>query len=167
MTMQRQRDGRRGSSMVEFALVFLPMFILLCGVFELGRAMWTYHSVSAAVKKAARYTVVRGSSCNSESSSCSPSVADVAETIRDASLGLEAQFFRITLEAGSQTVVCATLSSCLSDSTYWPASPNNAVGRPINIKGEYAFHTFLFSFWPGANQTSVTFRSESSEVIQF
>ncbi|MEZ5360768.1 MAG: TadE/TadG family type IV pilus assembly protein [Bryobacterales bacterium] len=45
--MTSQRHTRRGGSMVEFALVFLPLVALICGVLELGRAMWTYHSVSA------------------------------------------------------------------------------------------------------------------------
>ena len=167
MTTERSRDRRRGSAIVEFAMVFIPFIALMLGVFELGRAMWTFHSLSAAVKRAARYMAVRGSSCSAESESCSSSVADVAEIIRKASLGLEPGRFRVTLAAGSQTIDCASLTSCLSDPTYWPATPNNSVGRQITIIGEYAFHTFVFSFWPGPNERTITFHSESSEVIQF
>ena len=153
--------------MVEFAMVFFPMTLMLLGIFELGRAMWTYHSVSAAVKRATRYTVVRGSACSAESMGCAPSVADVAQAIRQASLGLEAQRFKVTLKAGSQTVQCETLSSCLSNFSNWPAAPNNSVGRMVTISGEYTFDTFLFSFWPGVSGNGVKLRSASTEVIQF
>ncbi|MCB1021138.1 MAG: pilus assembly protein [Acidobacteria bacterium] len=165
--MASRRNNRRGSSMVEFALVFLPLMALLLGVFEMGRAMWTYHSVSAAVKDATRYSSVRGASCAAESSGCAPSVAEVTGRIRASSLGLEPSRFRLTLEAGSHTVSCDTMSQCLANSSYWPAWPNNSVGRTITVTGEYAFHTFLFSLWPGLNRTGFTMRSRSSEIIQF
>jgi Flp pilus assembly protein TadG len=164
---ERKRNSRRGSSVVEFALVFLPMLMLICGVFEIGRAMWTYHSVSAAVKQATRYTVVRGSGCSSQSSSCAPTVGSVAARIREASLGLEPSNFSLTLTAGPQMINCTTLSSCIGNGTYWPASPNNSVGRTVTIAGEYNFRTFLFGFWPAMNRNGFTFRSASSEVIQF
>lgn len=165
--MKSPRTKRRGSSMVEFALVFLPLVTLLLGVFELGRAMWTFHSVSAAVKNATRYTIVRGAGCAAEYTGCSPSVSDVAAEIRSSSLGLDQSRLRITFEAGSQTVSCASLSACLSDSQYWPAWPNNSVGRTVTVTGEYPFHTFLFSFWPAMNRSGLTMSSKSSEVIQF
>ena len=167
MHLNQQRNRRRGSSMIEFALIFLPLVVLLTGVFEIGRAMWTYHSVSAAVKRAARYTVVRGSSCAAESSGCAPSVADVAAVIRQEAAGLEPERVSLTLEAGAQTIQCSKLTDCLADSSYWPAAPNNAVGRMVSISAEYSFDTFLFAFWSGPQPTGFSFQAESKEVIQF
>ncbi len=167
MRSTRKRNACRGSSIVEFTLVFLPMMALVCGVFELGRAMWTYHSVSAAVKAATRYTIVRGAGCSAQSSGCGLSVGDVAKRIRDASLGLQPSELSVTLQAGSQTISCPSLADCLANSTSWPTSPNNMVGQVVTITGQYPFKTFLFGFFPDMNLTGFTFRSASSEVIQF
>jgi hypothetical protein len=56
--VRRPRSWRRdtsGSMIPEFALI-VPLFsLLLFSFFEMGRAFWTYHIVSASVRDAARY----------------------------------------------------------------------------------------------------------------
>jgi len=53
----RRRD-RRGQSLVEFALI-LPVFILvLIGLFDMGRAIYAYNTVSNAARAAARVAIV-------------------------------------------------------------------------------------------------------------
>jgi Flp pilus assembly protein TadG len=53
----RRRDGR-GQSLVEFALI-LPVFILvLIGLFDMGRAIYAYNTVSNAARAAARVAIV-------------------------------------------------------------------------------------------------------------
>jgi Flp pilus assembly protein TadG len=52
----------RGQSLVEFALV-LPIFLLmLFGVIDLGRVIWTIDNISNAAREGARYASVHGSS---------------------------------------------------------------------------------------------------------
>lgn len=51
---------RAGQALVEFALV-VPLFLLLVlGVIEGGRLVFTYHEVSAAAKEGARYAAAHG-----------------------------------------------------------------------------------------------------------
>ncbi|MEZ5360767.1 MAG: hypothetical protein R2748_00090 [Bryobacterales bacterium] len=59
------------------------------------------------------------------------------------------------------------MSACLTNSAYWPAWPNNSVGRTITVTGEYTPSTFLFSLWPDLNRTGFTMRSRSSRSNQF
>lgn len=48
----------RGQSLVEFALI-LPIFILiLFGLFDFGRAIFAYHTISSASREAARLAIV-------------------------------------------------------------------------------------------------------------
>ena len=47
--------GNRGQGMVEFALVFPLLLLLLFGIFEVGRIMFTYSAAIAASREAARY----------------------------------------------------------------------------------------------------------------
>jgi len=46
--------------MVEFALGFMLFLALIVATFELGRAVWTYSTVSYAAKEATRYATIHG-----------------------------------------------------------------------------------------------------------
>jgi Flp pilus assembly protein TadG len=50
-----RKGHNRGQGMVEFALVFPLLLLLLFGIFELGRIMFTYSATMAASREAARY----------------------------------------------------------------------------------------------------------------
>lgn len=53
-------DGRRGAQMVEFALTFLMFLMLVVGVFEGGRLVWTYTTLSHAARQGSRAAIVHG-----------------------------------------------------------------------------------------------------------
>ena len=117
--------------MVEFSLVFVPLLFLILGSFEFGRAVWTYHSLVSAVKRATRFAIVKGARCGQASSSCLASVADIGQRMRLEGLGLDPNDLDVTLVSKSQSLSCAPLASCMSSSTVWPPSPDNAVGLPL------------------------------------
>jgi Flp pilus assembly protein TadG len=50
-----KRDRNRGQGMVEFAIVFPLLLLLLFGIFEFGRIMFIYSAVVTASRDAARY----------------------------------------------------------------------------------------------------------------
>lgn len=54
------RRDRRGSTMIEFALGFLVFLMLVLGVFEGGRLVWAYTTLSHATRQAARFAIVHG-----------------------------------------------------------------------------------------------------------
>lgn len=49
---------QRGSAVVEFALVAIIFFMLLIGIFEFGRLMFTWNSAVEATRRGARLAVV-------------------------------------------------------------------------------------------------------------
>ena len=51
---------RRGSAMVEFALVFVLFFVVLLALMEFARGMWTYVTVAQTARQAAAYLMVHG-----------------------------------------------------------------------------------------------------------
>jgi Flp pilus assembly protein TadG len=56
--MSRSRHHCDGQSLVEFALI-LPIFVLvLIGIFDAGRAVYTYHTVNNAAREAGRHAMV-------------------------------------------------------------------------------------------------------------
>jgi Flp pilus assembly protein TadG len=49
---------QRGAALVEFALVAMIFFVLLIGIFEFGRVMFTWNSAVEATRRGARLAVV-------------------------------------------------------------------------------------------------------------
>lgn len=54
MSGHRRRDGARGQSLVEFALVLIPLFILLLGIIQFGFIFNTYVTMTNAAREGAR-----------------------------------------------------------------------------------------------------------------
>lgn len=52
----RERD--RGQALVEFSLAFIVLAVLLVGIFDLGRGIYTYNGLSEAAREIARATSV-------------------------------------------------------------------------------------------------------------
>ncbi len=53
-----RRDGERGQALVEFSLVLIPFLLLLMGVLDMGRGIYTYNAASQAAREIARETAV-------------------------------------------------------------------------------------------------------------
>jgi Flp pilus assembly protein TadG len=166
--MKSLRNSRqRGSAVVEMALVFLPLMFGVFSIFELGRAMWTYHTLATAVKKGTRTAMVHGARCADASASCPVTVGTLVQTIQQNGVGLDMSVLQLTFTAGGQNLTCAPANTCSTNATNWPPAPYNPVGQTVTINGKYGFNTILKSMWPG--QTSGTFNlaAKSTETIQF
>lgn len=50
----RLRGRESGQTLVEFALVLIPFLLLLMGIFDLGRGIYTYNAASQAAREIAR-----------------------------------------------------------------------------------------------------------------
>ena len=59
MSLPKRRQS--GNAMVEFALVFLLFLMIVFGLIEMGRAVWTYNSVAHATRMGGRHIIVHGS----------------------------------------------------------------------------------------------------------
>lgn len=53
-----RRDRPRGQSLVEFALVFPIIILLIVGFFEIGRAVFAFNTIANAARQAARVATV-------------------------------------------------------------------------------------------------------------
>ena len=51
-------NPRRGQTLVEFALVVLMFLVVLFGIIEFSRALWTYNTIVQATRAGARFAVV-------------------------------------------------------------------------------------------------------------
>jgi Flp pilus assembly protein TadG len=158
---------RRGSAVTEMALVFLPMMFSIFSIFELGRAMWTYHTLASAVKKGVRVAMVHGERCAEASAACPVTVAGLVQVIQQVGIGLDMSALQLTFTAGGQSVSCAPASTCSTNNTNWPPAPYNPVGQTVTISGSYGFNSVMNELWPGQALGTFNLAAKSTEVIQF
>jgi Flp pilus assembly protein TadG len=52
------QDPERGQTLVEFALVVMIFLVVLFGILEFSRALWTYNTIVQATRAGARFAVV-------------------------------------------------------------------------------------------------------------
>src|SRR5688572_17121227 len=56
--MRRGPDRRRGQALVEFALIIPLFLLLLVGIFDLGRAVFAFNTLTNAAREGARIAIV-------------------------------------------------------------------------------------------------------------
>jgi Flp pilus assembly protein TadG len=66
MTRSPERRGRRGQALVEFALVFPILLLLIFGVVDAGRLIFQYNGVANAARNAARVAIVNQSTAGTD-----------------------------------------------------------------------------------------------------
>lgn len=182
---------QRGSTLVEFTLVGIPVIFLLISIVEISRGVWLYHTLAHAVKEGVRFAIVHGNNCAIYPNNCTVTIRDVSERIRRNAVGFvpeEVTDVSFTyVRFGSQRlplpVTCATLSACLqagsTGNTPWPASPDplfrtdpgGSRGNFLEIRAHFLFRSALAMLWPGAgrgiNFGTFTLFAVSREAIQY
>jgi Flp pilus assembly protein TadG len=86
-------SDQRGVTAVEFSLILPALLLLLFGIVEFGRLLWTQSALHYAVEEAARCATVDAANCGSASAVQSFAVA------RAAGLGLQNSVFALTTPA--------------------------------------------------------------------
>ena len=79
---RRRAASERGSTLVEFALVFLLFVVLVVATMELGRGVWLYVTVAHAARQGVRYAQVRGDAAT---------ITGIKEFVESAAIGLDAE----------------------------------------------------------------------------
>ncbi|WP_243368271.1 TadE/TadG family type IV pilus assembly protein [Fundidesulfovibrio soli] len=57
-TLEEKRKNMGGATVVEFALILLPLLLLLLGCMEFGRYFWAQHVLSSAAAEGARMAIL-------------------------------------------------------------------------------------------------------------
>ena len=94
--------GRRGSTMVEFALAFLIFIGLVVSLFEFGRLAWTYTAVHYASRQASRFATVR-------SRKNPTSTTELLDVARKHAIGLDPTHLTMVTDYNSASVARGSL----------------------------------------------------------
>lgn len=159
------KKSSRGSAILEFTLMGIPMiFVVICTV-EMARGMWNYHTLQYAVKAATAYASMHGATCGLPNS-CSVAVSDVVNVFQTAAIGIPMDKVALTLTTASGAAdTCTQVSTCSTKGfwgTTWPPSAgnDNAVGKDIYIRADYTFASALALLFPGVG--SVAFHGSAA-----
>ncbi len=90
----KKPNRQSGAAIVEFALVFMLFLVLSMGLFEMGRAMWIYTTLSHAVRQGARFAMVRGADAMSPVTPATN--AEITQVVRTSAIGLVASDVTVT-----------------------------------------------------------------------
>ncbi|MGH9658476.1 MAG: TadE/TadG family type IV pilus assembly protein [Bryobacteraceae bacterium] len=125
MTTIKRRQ--RGSSMVEFSLVFLIFVMVAVGTIEGAMAVWNYITLAHAARQGARYAIVHGESKPTTE-------AAIESVVKTNSTGLLPDLMTVT--------------------TTW--DPENKRGNTVQVRASYPlqFSAFIFESNLRLNATS-------------
>ena len=168
--MRYANSRQKGSALIEFILVGIPLVILLSSIVELSLAMWNYHTLSFAVGEGARYASTHGQGCTYTGNTCSVTVANIAQQIASVGVGLAPERLNVTLTSTAGTITCNPINTCYSNAAIWPPSGANTYGSAISVSANYPAAAILFLFMPAAgalNVSAVTLSASSQQIVEF
>lgn len=128
--------GRRGSTMLEGALVMTTFVILLIGAMDFGRLGFAYSSVTYAAHQAARFASTNGSA--------SGHAASVA-----------------TIQANATGNLVGLNAKALTVSVSWIPVNNNNPGSQVEVVVSYSFQPLVVPISSGA----ITLKSTAVNYI--
>ena len=131
--MIRRHRSEAGQSLVEFSLSFIVFMMLVLGVVEVGRAVWSYNTLAEVAREGTRYAIVHGG----KSSAPSGPVGN------DLAVKTAAAKFAGSLDRDHLTVTSS-----------WPDG-NNQPGSRVTVSTTYSFHP-LFSGMLGIGAFTLT-----------
>lgn len=158
--MRRRRSP--GQSMVEFALLSGVFFLLLMGIFDLGRAVAIYISIAEAAHEGARQLVLR-----SNAMSAPPDTVIVNATLAKIGGGGMVLVEDPCLQAGTCSTPAQASTNPPANTGYIWITPNRTPGNhEVTVQIVYAFSpmTAMISQLTG---TTITMTASSSMRAEY
>jgi len=150
------RPSRRGSSMLEFMLLGVPVIFMTLAAFDASLAMWRYHTMAEVVQVGARYISSHGLGCTQSGNSCTVTVGNIISVITQNGLGLDTGKLNVTLISANANIPCNPVSSCTSNTTVFPQTGDNSPGSDIQVSATYPIDNPIVMFWPGTTSMPTT-----------
>lgn len=140
--LSRLRSARRGSSLIEFALIaFLLLTVLLIGI-EMDRMLFVYTNLADAAKAGTRYAIVRGAD-RSSGASTAADPSPVVNIVKSYITGIDPSRLTVTV-------------------TY-PDGNSNGLNHHVQVLVQYNYDP-----WAGFGLLSgVTLSATSQGIIAF
>jgi Flp pilus assembly protein TadG len=150
--MMLRRHRRRGSALVESAMVYPVLFLLVLGIVILGISVFRYQQVAHIAREGSRWAAVHGARYSRETGlpkTTPQSVYDKVIVPQAAGMGLDGITYAVTWTTNQEQ----THSAVVID----PATGNDkvvTVANTVSVTVTYSWNTGLFGTIP-VSSTSV------------
>jgi hypothetical protein len=172
--MGTRRKSIRGNAALEFCLVGILLVFVWISAVEMARGMWNYDTLQYAAKTAGNYASVHGATCALPANSCTVAISDIANVFQGNAIGILPNQVVLTFTTDSGTATTCNLGGltnlCSAQTSAWPPSGDNAVGKTLSIRADYTFASGLSMFAPGGGSVAfaaVHFPGDTKQVIQY
>jgi Flp pilus assembly protein TadG len=142
--MTMKSDRRKGSTLIEFALVLLPLLALIFGSIEMDRMLLVYNALTNSARAGVRYAVVHGIYADGNALGVVDVVAE------------EANIRKVVKTFAGMGMLDA------SKATITPTYGTGHIGSPVSVDVLYNYDP-LTSFFP----LSVTLRGTAKGTFTF
>jgi Flp pilus assembly protein TadG len=148
--------------MVEFAISASALLLIMFGILEFGRVMYTYHTVSNAARIGSRWAIVRGSnSCSGPIDHCNATSSDIQNYVLSVVPMVDASSTTAPGCSSAGLCVNATWSSSSDPSVDCGVTGTNDPGHLVCVTVSYPFNFAI----PFVSTTALTLSSTSKMVI--
>jgi Flp pilus assembly protein TadG len=141
--------------MVETAIVMSLILLVMFGIIDFGRALYTYHLVENAAREGSRWAMVRGTYCTPRGSppdECPATAADIQTYVQSVSPLLDTNSMTVTPTWG--TTPASNGATCNGVS--------HGVGCEVTVSVTYQFN-FLLPMMPGGFQMAAASQASISQ----
>jgi Flp pilus assembly protein TadG len=149
----RNRNKRKGSGLVEFAVICIPLVGLIFGSFEMDRFLLAHNALDNAARAGVRYAIVHGNYFSG-----TDSVDHVGRVVRVfANMGI--------LDSSTMTITesCAAITSSENSAIHvCYGDPAHPIGSTVSVMVAHAYTPFT-TFFP----FHFTLRSTARGTIAF
>ncbi len=151
-----RRSGEGGNALVESAVSIVVYLLLLFGIVDFGRALYTYHFVSEAAREATRWAAVNGETCRDDNS------CDGTSPMNDgpASAANVQAYVQNIAPPGIDPTKLTTVASWPSGASICGGNAHNP-GCTVEVTVSYPFNFLV----PMIDATDITLSSTSQMVI--
>ena len=152
------RLAERGATIVEFAIVSTVALMLIFGILDFSRALYSYHQVSEVARQGARYAIVNGgAACGGGTPDPMQAwVNQHATLLGDGSLSVTTTCSDSAACEDASSTNCSNANNCTATS-----APYDAPGCIVSVKVDYSFHFLV----PLVSKLTVPMSSTSTMVI--
>jgi Flp pilus assembly protein TadG len=160
--MKRHKgDNRGGAVVVEAAIVFPVLLLLLCGLMVGGTGVFHYQQVEFQACEAARWASVRGSDYRKQTNQTSPTQQQI---LQQAVLK-----YAPNMDPTAISIQVEWINNATNTTMAWDASPKDV--RSITASGEYFTNTVRvtvqYQYSPGMFWSPMTIQSVSEAPMSF
>jgi Flp pilus assembly protein TadG len=149
----RASASTRGNTLTEFAFILPLLVMVIFGLIDFGRALYTYHFISDAAREASRWASVRGNQCDRGLTGCPAGQGEVQDYVA----GIVPPGIDPSPQALSVTAAWVAPPGKVGTCNVFPNNP----GCAVQVQVTYNFK-FILPFLPNS---TYSMRSTSEMII--